>query len=129
MKQLFYFALFCLISCNGSTVYEVQYHNKTGLKLPKIYTSIDSDSNTFALDVNEKSNIFRMECTSNSWVGPPIISHGIEEYVVKDTTKIYKIGNQDDLNRFDKKKVNLIEIIIDTSITFKDSFFKFKLVE
>jgi hypothetical protein len=131
MKQyLYYFiASLCLCACNKSTFYDVQYQNKTGLILPKINTSIDDDSNEFSLDVGEKSKVFTMENTSRSIVGPPFISHHIKEYRVKDSIFTYPYSNLYDLNDFDKKKVNLIEIVIDTSKTDKKIFFRFKLVQ
>jgi hypothetical protein len=129
MKQLHYFLLFSLVSCKSSTFYDVQYLNKTGLKLTEITTSIDADINIFTLDIDEKSSVFRMECTTTPLVGPPLIHHTVKEFMVNDSIFKYKYGNMYDLHDFDKKKVNLLEIVRDSSKFDKEAFFRFKLMD
>lgn len=129
MKKYFYFFLFCLISCKKSTYYEVQYWNKTGLILSEIHTSIDDDLNSFLLEKGDSSSVFRMENTIKPIVGPPFLHHTVKKYKVQDTTFSYTYANLIDLQELYEDKVNLIEIILDTSQFNKKSFFRFNLIK
>jgi hypothetical protein len=133
MKKIAYLLTFMsnifLFSCCGTVSYTIQFHNKTQVKLDSVSASMRSGYGyvLFQLQKDEKSKKFMMTCPVVSFWGTPVLDYAVMKYSIRDSVFAYQYGDMMYSDKLHKKKVNLINIEIDSFEMPKNIMFKFSL--